>query len=199
MNKQTRYWLASWVALCTITPALADDPHAHHRQQIVPGYTRSIQDYRVPDLTLLRDDGVTVSAHELFDTEQPVIVSFIYTSCSAICPVLTATLAQARKRLGLDAEHVRIVSVSIDPDYDTPARLRAYAEQFQASGDWRFYTGNRAAIVALQKAFDAYRGDKNNHTGLALLRPAGQARWVRLEGFTSAVQLVAELRRPPES
>ena len=199
MNQSTRYWLAGLTALCAVTLCQANDPHAHHRQQMIPGSVRSIQDYRIPDLKLVRDDGVTVAISDLFETDRPVVVSFIFTSCSAICPVLTATLAQTRQRLGPDADRVRMVSVSIDPEHDTPARLRDYARQFQASGDWRFYTGQRAAIVAMQKAFNAYRGDKNNHAALALIRPAGQSRWVRLEGFASAADLLSEIKRLPES
>lgn len=193
----TRQWLVGLLAVCGAALCQADDPHAQHRQQMNTGMTRSIQTYQIPDLQLVRADGVTVAMAGEFATDQPVIVSFIFTSCSAICPVLTATLAQTRQRLGPDAARVRIVSVSIDPEHDTPARLRAYARQFQADGDWHFYTGPRAAIVALQKAFNAYRGDKNNHAALALIRPAGQSHWVRLEGFASAAQLEAEIRRPP--
>ena len=184
--------------LLAAVPCLAaDDPHAHHRQMIQPGYTRSVQDYRAPDLKLIRDDGVSVAVPSLLNTARPVVVRFIYTSCTAICPLLTATIAQARKNLGPDAERVRIVSVTIDPDYDTPARLRDYARQFQAGGEWRFFTGDRATIVAMQKAFNSYRGDKNDHAPLTLVRPAGQSRWVRLEGFTSAEVLATEIKRKP--
>jgi protein SCO1 len=199
MNYSARRWLLGLTGLCVVTLCQADDPHAQHRQQLIPGYARSIQDYRIPDLKLLRDDGVAVAMPGLFATDRPVVVSFIFTSCSAICPVLTATLAQTRQRLGPDAERLRIISVSIDPEHDTPARLREYARQFQAGGDWRFYTGERAAIVALQKAFNAYRGDKNNHAALALIRPAGQSRWVRVEGFANAADLATEIKRPPET
>jgi protein SCO1/2 len=200
MDAAIRRGIAALLALlATGLTQAADDPHAHHRQQRAPGYTRSVQDYRVPALTLTRDDGATVAATELFATDRPVVVSFIFTSCGAICPVLTSTLAQARKQLGADAGRVRIVSVSIDPEHDTPARLREYARQFQASGDWRFYTGSRSAVVAFQRAFDAYRGDKSNHTPLVLIRPPGQSRWVRLDGFTSAAELVSELHRPLDS
>lgn len=191
-------WLIGLTAVLVPNYCPAEDPHAHHHP-VVAGYTRTVQDYRVPDVTLLREDGVAVPASGLFETDRAVVVSFIFTSCSAICPVLTATLAQTRKQLGQEADRVRIVSVSIDPEYDTPARLRDYARQFQAGGDWHFFTGERAAIVALQSAFNTYRGDKNNHVAVALLRPAGQSRWVRLEGFTSANELVAEIRRRPES
>lgn len=196
MHHFLRHSFLGSITIMTALPCWADDdPHAHHRQSIKPGYTRSVQDYPVPDLKLIRDDGVTVAVPSLFLTDQPVVVSFIYTSCTAICPVLTSTIAQARKRLGPDAEHVRIVSVSIDPDYDTPARLRDYAHQFQAGGEWRFFTGDRAAIIEMQKAFNAYRGDKNDHAALALVRPAGQSHWIRLEGFTSAEVLMNEIKR----
>jgi len=198
MNSTVGRWLTGLTAVLVSTFCQAGDPHAHHHP-VVPGYTRTVQDYRVPDVKLLRADGVTVATPGLFETDRAVVVSFIFTTCSAICPVLTATLAQARKQLGPEAERVRIVSVSIDPEYDTPARLRDYARQFQAGGDWHFFTGERAAVVALQTAFNTYRGDKNNHAAVALLRPAGQSRWVRLEGFTSADELVAEIRRRPES
>lgn len=198
MNKQFRNWLAAFATLC-IAPCFAEDMHDHSHHQVAPGFTRAEQQYRIPNLKLLRDDGVSVTTASLFDTQRPVIVSFIFTSCTAICPVLTSTLTQVRKHLGADADRVRIVSVSIDPEYDTPARLSAYAKQHQASGDWRFFTGNPAAIVALQKAFDAYRGDKNNHVPLAFIRPAAKTHWVRLEGFTGAEVLANEIGRRPKS
>jgi protein SCO1/2 len=197
MNKRLASWLVRAAALLAVVPCLADDPHAEHRRAVVADYTRSVRDYRVPELELVRADGATVVTSELFATDRPVVVSFIFTSCTPVCPVLTATLAQARQRLGTGAGRVRMLSVSIDPEHDTPARLREYARQFQAGGDWQFFTGSRAAIVALQKAFDAYRGDKNQHAALALVRPAGRSQWARLEGFTGAEALVAEIQRRP--
>jgi protein SCO1/2 len=174
------------------------DPHAHHRQ-IAPGYQRSIQDYRIPDVKVVQANGETVSTANLFDTNKTIVVSFIFTSCSAICPVLTTTLAQTQQRLGTDAEHLRILSISIDPEHDSPAQLHDYAQRFKAHGDWQFLTGERTAIRELQQAFAADRGDKNNHLPLTLIRPAGQTRWVRLDGFTSADELTKEIRQRPET
>lgn len=183
------------LAALFVASAEAEEMQDHSHHHVAPGFTRSVQTYQIPDLQLVRDDGVSVSSARLFDTQQTVIVSFIFTSCTAVCPVLTATLTQTRKHLGAAADRVRIVSVSIDPDYDTPARLSAYAKQHKASGDWRFFTGNQEAIVTLQKAFNAFRGDKNNHVPLALIRPAGKRYWVRYEGFTSATVLANEIEQ----
>jgi protein SCO1/2 len=112
---------------------------------------------------------------------------------------MTAVFAQAQARLGVERGRARLVSVSIDPEYDTPERLRAYAQRFGAGGDWHFLTGERAAVLRLQQAFDADRGGKANHVPLTLLRTAPGAPWVRLDGLASAEQLVREVgqgRRP---
>ena len=86
------------------------------------------------------------------------------------------------------------MSISLDPLNDTPEALRAYAAKFGAGPEWRFYTGSVDASAAAQRAFDLFRGDKMNHAAVTLVRPAGGRSWVRLEGFPSADQLVAELR-----
>lgn len=177
--------------------ALADDAHdehAHHRRAATaPGYTRSVQHYTIPELTLRDAGGRAVAVHALLDVDRPVLVNFVFTSCTTICPAMTAVFAQAQERLGVSRGRVRMISVSIDPEYDTPARLQAYAQQFGAGSDWHFLTGERTDVVRLQQAFDAWRGSKANHTPLTLLRAAPGAPWVRLDGLASAEQLVREV------
>jgi protein SCO1/2 len=86
------------------------------------------------------------------------------------------------------------VSISIDPEQDTPARLRAYAKKFGAGPEWNHYTGTVASSVAVQKAFGAYFGDKMSHQPVTLLRAAADGRWVRIDGFASSTQMLAELQ-----
>jgi len=87
-----------------------------------------------------------------------------------------------------------MISLSIDPEHDTPRRLRDYAEQFSAGPQWRFYTGREGDIEAIQKAFDAYRGNKMRHEPTTYIRdPSGQ-RWLRLDGFATASPLTEEVR-----
>ena len=196
-KRPARMW-GKAIEIVMIEPlALDHGAHAqHHHQETTPGYQRSVHDYNVPDVDVIDAGGVAVSSASLFATEKTVVVSFIFTSCTAICPILTATLTQTHQLLGPEAQHVRIVSISIDPDYDTPERLRDYARRFDAQGDWNFLTGERTALRELQRAFDADRGDKNNHQPLTLIRRAGQKQWVRLDGFTSAAELASEIQRP---
>lgn len=177
------------------TPSQAD-PHAHHRQAMEQiGYKRSLEHYVLPDLELTTTQGADITLKQLLDTDQPLAVNFIFTSCTTICPIMSATFSQAQKKLGEEAAQIRWVSISIDPEHDTPQRLHDYAQRFDAGSHWSFLTGSSETIVALQKAFDVYRGDKMNHIPVTLLRAGRDAPWVRLHGLTSSAELVSEYRQ----
>jgi len=149
--------------------------------------------YRVPDVTLVRADGKNVQLGSELDDGRPVVLSFIYTSCTTVCPVTSMTLAQLQDKLGGSRSLVHMVSISIDPEFDTPARLRDYAARFGAGPAWQHYTGTLAASQKAQRAFDVYRGNKMDHAPVTLVRGVLGAPWVRIEGFATADQLLAEL------
>ena len=133
--------------------------------------------YTIPDVKLVDADGAAVPLRsELADQDRPVILNFIFTSCTAICPVMSATFSQVQAALGPEREAVRMVSISIDPEQDTPAALKAYAGKFGARPQWQMLTGSLDDSIAVQRAFDVYRGDKMNHQPATFLRAgAGQA------------------------
>jgi protein SCO1/2 len=123
-----------------------------------------------------------------------VMLNFIFTTCTAICPAMSAIFAKVQSELGSDSANLRMVSVSIDPEHDTPEALSAYAKRFDAGPQWQFLTGSQDDSIAVQQAFDADRGDKMNHAPLTLFRATSDAQWVRYEGFATAAQLVEEYR-----
>jgi protein SCO1/2 len=173
----------------------AEDPHpCCNMPPPRPAWTRSTARYQAPDVELVRADGARVSLLRELDDGKPVILDFIYTTCTAICPVMSQTFAQIQRRLGARRDDVHLISISIDPDQDTPARLAAYARRFDAGPRWTFYTGTLEASVATQGAFDAYRGDKMNHVPVTFLRRAPGEPWVRLSGFAGADDVLKEYR-----
>ena len=172
----------------------AVDHHEHHHHEAAPGYQRSLSSYAVPAVTMVNQDGQQVSLPELLDSDQPVMLNFIFTSCTAICPAMSAIFARVQTELGSDSTRLRMVSISIDPEYDTPEALNAYARRFDAGPQWQFLTGSLDDSIAVQKAFDADRGDKMNHAPLTLFRASPEAQWVRYEGFATAAELVKECR-----
>jgi protein SCO1/2 len=169
--------------------------HAHHHHHMVQqAVSRTSAAYQVPDVTLEDQQGHPVALQRLLQGNEPVMLNFIFTSCTAICPVMSGTFAQVQDRLGPDAEKVRMISISIDPEHDIPPVLAGYAQRFHAGPEWVFLTGQPDDVVAVQRAFDAYKGDKMNHTPLTLLRASPRADWVRYDGFASAADLTKELR-----
>ena len=170
------------------------DPHAHHHAEANAAVQRSEVDYRTPDVSLVREDGMRVSLPRELDDGRPVVMNFIYTDCTTICPLSSQVFAQLQAALGAERDHVHFVSISIDPERDTPARLRAYATKFHAAREWNHYTGSTAASLAAQRAYDVYRGDKMSHTPVTLMRAAPGKPWVRLDGFATSQDLLAEYR-----
>jgi protein SCO1 len=189
--------LLAAVAIATAAWAEAPvpvDPHAHHHMDPSTAVQRSTADYAVPAVSLVRDDGVRVAFPAEIDDGRPVVLNFIYTTCTTICPLSSAVFSQFQAKLGAAQDQVHLVSVSIDPEQDTPPRLRAYAKRFHAGPEWRHYTGSVQASLAVQRAFNVYRGDKMSHTPVTLLRATPGQPWVRLDGFATADDLYREFQ-----
>jgi protein SCO1 len=85
-------------------------------------------------------------------------LTFIFTTCTDSCPLLTAKMAEIQRRLGADfGSRIHFVSITVDPQNDTPERLRRYAEQFGANvAGWRFLTGTKAQIDDVVRRYGAY-------------------------------------------
>jgi protein SCO1/2 len=190
--------LALVVSALLVVPglAVAQHDHHHHHGAGVPGsgYTRVEANYAVPNVTLVDMDGKKVALRSELESGGPVVVNFIFTSCTAICPVMSVTFSQVQRVLSKDAERPRMVSISIDPEYDTPARLKEYAARHDASRDWHMLTGDKESILAVARAFGAWRGDKMNHTPSTYLRAGPSKPWLRLDGFASPAEIVREYR-----
>lgn len=102
----------------------------------------------VPAFSLTNRDGRTVRLQDL--RGKPWIADFIFTSCPASCPMMTARMSKLEKQLpdGLD---VRLVSFSVDPEHDTPEVLQRYAKSYQAPDRWLFLTGTKDEMFKLSR------------------------------------------------
>lgn len=169
--------------------------HAHHDMHSEQdGYVRTMSNYTIPNVNLRDVDGTGVELRSRL-ADKPVILNFIFTTCDAICPVTSMTFSQLQAALGTERNTVRMVSISIDPEQDTPAVLKAYAAKFGAGPQWQMLTGTVNDSIAVQRAFDVYRGDKMNHQPATFLRARPGQPWVRLDGFASASDILREYRQ----
>lgn len=184
-------WGATAACAALLPSACAE---AHENHIVAAGTRRSLADYTLPQATLMRDDGRRVQLASEIDDGRLVMLNFVFTTCTAICPVTSQVFAEAQTRLAAQLPRLHMMSISIDPENDTPQQLREYARRFSAGAQWQHYTSTHATSVAVQKAFGTYRGDKMNHQPVTLLRRAAGQRWIRLEGFVSPSELAAEVR-----
>ena len=156
------------------------------------GYKRTIEKYQVPDVTLVNQDGKQIPLKSFLEGEKPVILDFIYGTCTTICPVLSIGFSHFQKKLGPGADKVRLVSISIDPDNDTPPVMKEYLQRYNARDGWDFLSGKREDIIAVMKAFDAFVVNKMNHFPLTILHAPGTEEWIRINDLISTADLMQE-------
>jgi len=194
-----KHWLAiTFMVFCVILlmprPLLAEALKDQTQKTEVSEFTHIIANYDVPDVVMVRQDDKKLVFSKELDDGRPVIMNFVFVSCSAICPMLSHVFSKVQNKLDKDGQKVHLMSISIDPESDTPATLTEYAKKFAAGSSWDFYTGTREASIALQKAFNVYRGDKMNHTSVILMRAKPGKPWLRVEGFLSPDAVISEYR-----
>ena len=109
-----------------------------------------------PEIALTSQEGTEVTLEAL--RGKVVVVTFIYTWCPDICPMLTDKLAHVQDELGPDfATKVAFLSITMDPERDTPEVLRDYAEAFGANfSGWKFLTGTAAAIDDVTRRYGVF-------------------------------------------
>lgn len=161
----------------------------------VKGYTRTVENYAVPDVTLLNQDGVPIALKKLFVSDRPILVDFVYTSCTTICPVLSSNFANFQNTIINESGKALLVSISVDPDFDTPSEMKAYLKRFRAKPGWEFLTGSKEDITQVLKAFNAYTLNKMDHYPITLLKSPSDTRWVRVYGLIGTNQLLVEYEK----
>jgi len=103
----------------------------------------------VPAFTLTDQNGTTFESASKLD-RQVWVADFMFTTCPGPCPLMSSQMHQVQK--ALEAEGIRLVSFTVDPEHDTPAVLLEYGQRFKASpGVWHFLTGSRADLNHLSK------------------------------------------------
>lgn len=173
-----------------LIPAEADAERDKSAEDPVKTDSSSLS-IRVPDVLVHDQDGRKLNFYSDLIKGKTVAINFIFTTCTTICPPLTATFRRVQQDLGERAgRDVHLISISVDPVTDVPERLKTFSARFKAGPGWTFVTGDKQEINLLLKALGANVGDKNDHTPMILVGNQSANYWTRAYGLAPASTLV---------
>jgi cytochrome oxidase Cu insertion factor (SCO1/SenC/PrrC family) len=171
MLKQVAFFLA----LVSSTGLYAADffgflsPEKVSFQSAVPATPKSFS-ASFPSMTLIDQRNQNIDLGELFNNDHNVVFAFFFSHCVTVCTTVTLSLKSIQSSM---PERTRFVMISIDPEVDTPDVLKKYAESHEISeSNWYLLTGSLSQIIELQKQFEAYRGNKMNHSTSLFVKAA---------------------------
>jgi len=146
------------------------------------------------DLPLLTQDGKEVHFYTDMLKGKVVLISFIYTNCTDICPILMPNLVRIQELLGdRSGRDVSLISISVDPEDDTPEVLKAYGEKYGAKPGWTFLTGKKENVDWVIYKLGQYAEDFEDHSMLFLLGDVKNARWAKMRGDMPPETIAARL------
>lgn len=156
-----------------------------------------------PNQILITQDSRPVRFYDDLLKGKVVLINFMFTTCTGVCPPMTANLAKVQNYLG---EHVGkdvvIISISVDPTVDTPERLKKYAEGFHARPGWYFLTGKKENVDWVLYKLGGYVEDKMQHSAVLIIGNEATGEWVKTAAVRNPAQIaeaVTELLKPRDN
>lgn len=145
----------------------------------------------IPDTELVDQNGQKIHFYTDLVKGQTVVINFIFTTCTTICPPLGATFARVQKELGDKVgRDVRFISISVDPATDTPERLKAWGQKFHAGEGWTFVTGDKPQVDELLRALGSSSARREDHSPTILIGNDAHGTWTRTYGLANTSKLV---------
>jgi len=188
----TPVMLAGTALLVDAGPAATHDAHHHAAPQDPSAKSERVT---LHDIQLVDTDGQPVRFKSDAIGDRIVVVDFIYTSCTTICPVTSALFGEVQGRLAAKlgerfGPDVKLISLTIDPATDTPQRLKDYAGNFGGPEGWLWLTGDKPKVDKVLVGLGAYSADITRHSGAILVGDARSGEWTRFYGIPNAQDIV---------
>ncbi len=150
-----------------------------------------------PNVPLRTQDNRDVRFYDDLVKGKVVLINFMFTTCTSLCPRSTANLVKVQELLGDHADRdVFLVSISVDPDHDTPAVLKRYAERYHTRPGWTFVTGKRADVDLIRRGLGVRdNDDQSQHTGMLIYGNEAFGRWASTPVMQSPATLASIVLR----
>ncbi|MEX5360678.1 SCO family protein [Pseudomonas guariconensis] len=175
--------------------AHAGHDHSGHAEQS-PAARQEKASVRFADVSLLDQNGMPVRLEKDLVGDRLVVMGFIYTRCTTVCPVVSSIMSKVQQQLGgRVGQEIQLVSISVDPQRDDSKRLLGYAKAFQRGPGWSWLTGSSYAITETLKGLGSFSADLSQHPPLILVGDGRSGHWTRYYGFTDPAVLISEINR----
>jgi len=148
-----------------------------------------------PNLPVVTQDGKTLKFYDDVIKGKIVLISFIYTNCPDICPLTTARIAQVEDKLGDKVgRDIFFVSMTVDPERDTPERLKEFATAFDTGPGWLFLTGKPEDIRLINSRLGDKSRTLSEHRNEIVLGNDATGEWARNTAFGDLDRLIMDIR-----
>lgn len=177
------YGLASPVQMARLIEQVSAKPEP-------PATVSPAQKY-FTDVVLLNQDGAPMRFYSDLIKNRIVIINSFFTTCTSICPPMNQNMTRIQdalgERLGRD---VYLISISVDPQTDTPPKLKEYAAQIRAKPGWYFLTGKKENVDWALYKLGQYVEAKDDHVGIIIIGNEATGMWKKAFGLAKAEALI---------
>jgi protein SCO1/2 len=171
------------------TPAAPPAPHDHSHMSKTPEESPA-QKY-FTDVELINQDGKKVRFYSDVLKGKTVVVNAFFTSCTSVCPPMNRNMEKIQEALGdRVGRDVFLVSMTVDPEVDTPARMKEYAQKFHAGPGWIFLTGKKENLDWALYKLGQYVEQKDDHKTIFIIGNEPTGLWKKAFGIANVAELV---------
>jgi cytochrome oxidase Cu insertion factor (SCO1/SenC/PrrC family) len=148
------------------------------------------------DTVLLTQEGKQVRFYSDVLKDRVVVISFLFTRCASACPLIAARLNQLREQLGEQfGSEVTFISISVDPEHDTPERLKEFARKHRAThAGWTFLTGGKKEVDQVIARLGQYVETPDGHSTLFIAGNERRKHWAKLPPDASVPAIAERVR-----
>lgn len=149
-----------------------------------------------PNTVLLTQDNKEVHFYEDLLKGKIALINFAFTACQGSCSPMTANLARVQKYLGdRVGRDVVMISISVDPNTDTPNVLKKYAASFHAQPGWYFLTGKKENVDQVLHKLGGYVAERNEHSLVLLIGNEATGEWIKMHAMANPSEIASAVNK----
>lgn len=172
-------------------PAQPADLHAGHGAHADKAHTPTPAEKWFSDVELVNQDGEKMRFYSDVLKGKTVVVNAFFTTCTSVCPPMNRSMEKIQEAFGdRVGKDVFLVSLTVDPATDTPARLKEYAAKFHAGKGWTFLTGKKENLDWALYKLGQYVEDKDSHKTVIIVGNEATGLWKKALGMAKVEDLI---------